>query len=113
LIKPERFHAWYYLAQAQQEQIAELQSSLQTLTAFQPKDFTIDDEIALGALVEVENEGDLSFYFLAPSGGGLTIDYLGCELTVITPEAQLFQELMGCRLGDSLSSPPLLVMGIE
>ncbi|MEJ6568878.1 MAG: hypothetical protein QNL80_08420, partial [Akkermansiaceae bacterium] len=102
-----------YLAQAQDGQLALAEKSAATFSRFEAEDFDISDEIAIGALVEVDEEGEIRFFFLAPTGGGLVIDYLGCELTVITPDSRLYQELVGKKMGEETETPPLLITGLE
>lgn len=102
-----------YLAEAQAEQLAQAEAALGVFQRFEAPDYGISDSVGPGALVEAEVDGDLSFFFLAPTGGGLTTEFLGCELTVITPESRLYQSLADKKMGDSLDSPPLTIMGLE
>lgn len=102
-----------YLAQAQADQLALEEESLAKLKRFEPGTYDPGDEIGPGALVEVEQEGELCFYFLAPTGGGLTTDFLGCEVTVVTPDSRMYQQLTGLRLGASLDASKVTIMGIE
>jgi len=102
-----------YLAEAQGEQVALAEESLAIFRNFDPPHFTPEQEVALGALVEVDQEGEICFYFLAPTAGGLMTSYLGCEVTVITPESRLFQELCDKKMGETLDSPSLMVTGLE
>ena len=82
-------------------------------TILEQQDYQLTDPIGSGALVETDLDGDTLFYLLAPAGGGTTLDFLGCELTVLTPEAPLFQQLAGRKAGDMLEDPPLLLLGVE
>lgn len=100
-----------YLAEAQREQLAIAEKNLALLERFEPEDFAFDAEIAPGALVECDGEEGLSFFLLAPVGGGLVIDFLGCDLTVITPEARLYQDLLGQKLGAQIGA--FTVTGVE
>ena len=102
-----------YLAQAQDGQLALAEKAAAIFSRFEAQDFEASDEVAMGALVEVDEQDEIRFFFLAPAGGGVAIDYLGCELTVITPDSRLYQELVGKKLGDEIESPPLLVTGLE
>jgi hypothetical protein len=102
-----------YLAGAQQERADKLSESIQSLRSFDPPAFELTDEIALGALVETDLNEETAFYLLAPAGGGTTLEHLGCELTVLSPEAPLFQKLVGRKPGDMLDDPPLLLLGVE
>ncbi len=102
-----------YLAQAQAEQLALEEESLARLQRFTPPGYTINDSIDLGALVEVQQDNELCFYFLAPAGGGLVTDFLGCQVTVVTPESQMYQQLIHLRLGDTILEKKVTIMGLE
>jgi len=103
-----------YLAGAQQEQADKLADAIHTFRNWRPPHFELTDEISLGALVETDLDDETSFYLLAPAAGGTTLEYLGCELTLLTPEAPLFQQLVGRKPGDMLDDPPLLLLlGVE
>ena len=102
-----------YLAEAQREQLAIAEKNLALLERFEPEDFAFDAEIAAGALVECDSTDGLSFFLLAPVGGGLIIDFLGCDLTVVTPDSRLYQELLGQKIGTQLDSPAMTVTGVE
>ncbi len=102
-----------YLAQAQDEQILLAEEGLRSFRRFDPPSYTASDEIGPGALVETDENGEICFYLLAPAGGGLITNFLGCELTVITPHSQLYQELIGKKIGSTLEHPPLIVTGLE
>jgi hypothetical protein len=98
-----------YLAAGQGEQVAALAEALQSLepSAFPP--FPADSEIAPGALVETESDGEKSYFLLAPKGGGLSSEHSGCEVTILTPEAPLRQKLLGLKAGDRIDRPDLKI----
>ena len=102
-----------YLAEAQAEQLALAESALTTWKLFEPQDFNYDDAIGVGALVEVEQEGEICFYLLAPTAGGQMTQYLGCDVTVITPDSRLYQELCEEKMGYHIESMQLTVTGLE
>lgn len=102
-----------YLAEAQAAQLALAEESLATFKRCPFPPFNFDEEIAPGALVEVEQDGEICFYLLAPTAGGMTTDYLGCEVTVITPDSRLYQQLNEKKLGQVIESPALTVTGVE
>ncbi len=102
-----------YLAQAQDQQINQMKEDAEIFRNFEPPEYTISDQISLGALVETNDAGEIRFYYLAPSGGGFVTQFLGCELTVITPESRLYQALLEKKMGDTLEEPPLMITGIE
>lgn len=102
-----------YLAEAQREQLAIAEKNLALLERFEPEDFNFNAEIAPGALVECDSDDGICFFLLAPVGGGLVIDFLGCELTVVTPDSRLYQELLSQKIGARLESPALMITGLE
>ncbi len=102
-----------YLAAGQAEQAEALAELIQLFGALALPDFDEGDEIAPGALVEADLDGELVFYLLAPGGGGVICDYLGCELTVLAPGSPLREKLLGHVAGDILNDPPLTVLGVS
>ena len=102
-----------YLAEAQAEQLALAEESLGLFKRFEAPPFDLNDEIGAGALVEVDQDGEICFYLLAPTAGGLMTEYLGCDLTVITPDSRLYQALSESKFGDTLDQPPLTILGVE
>ncbi|MGD1979069.1 MAG: hypothetical protein PVJ98_06745 [Akkermansiaceae bacterium] len=102
-----------YLAEAQREQLSLAEQSLALFETFEPTDFQPTDAIAPGALVEADQDGEICFYLLAPTGGGLVTDYLGCDVTVITPDSRLYQELLEKKMGEEIDQPALTILGVE
>lgn len=108
-----------YLAEAQAEQLALAEKDADIFKRFEAPDHDLSDEIEMGALVETTSDGadgadsEIAFYYLAPTGGGMVIDFLGCDLTVVTPDSRLYQALVGEKMGASLNSPALMITGIE
>ena len=102
-----------YLAGAQAEQAAALAEAVRIFESFDPPDYKADEAIGLGALVETEQDGEISFYLLAQAGGGLTVDHEGFDATVLSPESQLYQHLLGRSTGEILEDPPLMVLTVE
>lgn len=104
-----------YLATGQARQFKELGETLRSLENFHPRDFDPDQEIASGALVEVKSErgGDEMWFLLAPSSGGLEIQFEGREITLLSPESPLYRNLLGKSEGDSLEAPPFRILGVS
>jgi hypothetical protein len=102
-----------YLAEAQAAQLVIAEESLATLKRFAPSPFEMTEVIGAGALVEVDQEGEICFYLLAPTGGGLMTEYLGCDVTVVTPDSRLYQDLIGKKMGDELEKTALIITGVE
>lgn len=101
-----------YLATGQARQVEELAEALRIFEVLQLPDFEIDAAIDAGALVEVDQDGETMFYLLAPEAGGMVIEYLGGELTVLTPESPLYRKLCGLHVGDMLEQPALIITEI-
>ena len=102
-----------YLAEAQREQLTLAEEALTRFQGFDFPAFDFDAEVASGALVEVEQDGKICFYLLAPTGGGLITEYLGCEVTVLSPESRLSDDLLGRKLGEAIPRPHLTITGVE
>lgn len=102
-----------YLAAGQAEKAEELASAVEVFAKLKLPDFDEADAIGVGALVEADLDGDLVFYLIAPVGGGVVCEHEGCELTVLTPDSPLAQQLLGLRAGDSLEAPALSVFGVS
>ena len=91
-----------YLAGAQADRARDLERTSAALAALDLKRFGPDDAISSAALVELDQGESTSFYFLAPSGGGLRAVMDGVEVQVITPQSPLGKELLGKSVGDTV-----------
>lgn len=91
-----------YLAQGQSRQAAELEAALAAFDNLEIRPFELGDPIDVGALVELENAGDKTFYFIGSKAGGLEVQYENREVVVITPQSPLGKELQGKKQGDLL-----------
>src|SRR4051794_10936206 len=89
-----------YLAGGQARQAKEILDSIKVYESLVPRDFAPGDPIDLTALVELELDGTASTYFIGPRNGGLEIMFRRKEVTVITPQSPLGQNLMGKKSGD-------------
>ena len=88
-----------YLAGAQAERAAELETAISRYRNLKVREFKEDDPITLTALVEVETDGKTSLYFIGPEGGGMKLQSGGREVTVITAKSPLGSQLVG-RMAD-------------
>ena len=88
-----------YLAGGQARQAKEILESIKVYQSLPLRDFAPDGPIDLTALVELEANGLASTYFIGPKNGGLEVELEGKEVTVITPQSPLGQNLMGKRTG--------------
>ncbi len=91
-----------YLAGAQSKRAMELEEILSTFRHVDVKSFGPEDRIASTALIELRSEGSLSYYLLMPNGGGLTTQFEGKKVTVVTPQSPTGSVLLGQRVGDEV-----------
>lgn len=102
-----------YLAKGQAKNVEESADHVRIYEGWAPGDFDISSPIDAGALVEVDLQGDTFYYLLGPAAGGMTLDYEGAELTVLTPESPLYQKLLGQSVGDFLEDPEMMITEVS
>ncbi|OBT07898.1 hypothetical protein A9264_05355 [Vibrio sp. UCD-FRSSP16_10] len=88
-----------YLAHGQSKRVAECDEMINTIKSLFMREFTQDDEIALGALVTVDNT--LTCWLLPVCGG---FKLKNDTIVVVTPQAPLGKLMMGAELEDTLSN---------
>jgi hypothetical protein len=91
-----------YLAGAQADRARELDRTAASFASLDLRAFGPVDAISSAALIEVEHEGAILCYFLAPQGGGMRASVGGVAVQVITPQSALGRELLGKRAGDAV-----------
>ena len=101
-----------YLASGQARQVEEMSEALRVFEAWEAVDFSMEEAVDAGALVEVDVGGEGEWFLLAPASGGLVIEHQGCEVTLLAPESPLYQKLLGMRVGETADGPQLMVMEI-
>jgi transcription elongation GreA/GreB family factor len=89
-----------YLAGGQARQAKEILDSLAVYESLALKDFGPGQPIDLTALIEMEADGAKSWFFIGPKNGGLEVEVGAREVTVLTPQSPLGQNLMGKKAGD-------------
>ena len=97
-----------YLAAGQARQVAELEAAITAFTMLPARAFAPGEGIGLGALVELEQNGERTLYFMGPSAGGTEAKCGKREVLVITPQSPLGSQLQGRQQGDWLN----LALGI-
>jgi transcription elongation GreA/GreB family factor len=103
-----------YLATGQARQVKELAETLQIFENLRLREFSAGEEIAPGALVEVERDGGEKLLFLlAPASGGLEIMHGGKEITLLSPDSPLYAMLSGRAVGETLEAPPFRICGVS
>jgi hypothetical protein len=91
-----------YLAGAQADRARDLERASASLASLPLQSFGPTTPIASSALVELDQDGQSSWYFLAPQGGGLRATVGGVSVQVITPQSALGRELLGKSQGDDV-----------
>ena len=93
-----------YLAAGQARQAEGLQDAVLQLERFTLPEFAITDAIDLGAMVELERDGEWTNYLLLPVGGGIEVEEEGVSVTTLTTESPLFAQLEGKRIGEEVGT---------
>ena len=95
-----------YLAEGQAKLAGEIGASLELYAALPLPDFGPGDAIAIGAIVELESAagGRRASYFIGPRAGGLELNVDGREILVLTPQSPLGRQLLGKRVGETVSA---------
>ncbi|HWD17909.1 MAG TPA: transcription elongation factor GreAB [Verrucomicrobiae bacterium] len=88
-----------YLAGGQARQAKEILDAIKLYEKLVPRDFATGEPIDVTALVELETDGARALYFIGPRMGGLEVRHQRREVTVITPQSPLGQNLMGQSAG--------------
>ncbi|HWC59804.1 MAG TPA: GreA/GreB family elongation factor [Verrucomicrobiae bacterium] len=93
-----------YLAGGQARQAREIMDSMKLYASLDTREFAAGDVIDLTAVVKLETNGEPFLYFLGPKSGGVEVNFNGDEITVITPQSPLGQNLVGKKSGQSWTS---------
>ncbi|GAD79776.1 hypothetical protein [Vibrio ezurae] len=88
-----------YLAHGQSQRVADFDAMINQLNTLIVRDFTDTDEIALGAIVTLDNAMTC---WLLPVCGGFKIN--NGKLIVITPHSPLGQMITGAEVEDTLAN---------
>ncbi len=89
-----------YLADGQLKRIEELKLELQMLEEIPLKEFGQSDEIAIGALVEIEFKKQKRLYFISSTAGGSMVNIDGTVVLVISVFSPIGSETIGLKIGD-------------
>ena len=91
-----------YLAGALAERLRALKQLCAFFDSWQPPEFTEDDPIAVGALVEL-HEGERSWLCLLVPRGGRKVNVDGTQITLLSPAAPLGRALADAQSGDEVT----------
>ena len=89
-----------YLARGQSKQAAELEAAIVEFEKLGGKTLPPGTPIGVGALVEIEMDGEQMFYFLGSRAGGTEVIHDRKEVLVITPQSPLGEQLVGKKAGE-------------
>lgn len=99
-----------YLARGQSKQARELRDAIEDFEKLDARKFGPDEGIDVGALVELEHQGERSVYLVGPRGGGTEVQHDRQEVLVITPKSPLGEQLQGKKQGERLQ---LTIAGVR
>lgn len=89
-----------YLAGAQAKRVADLEQFILMLRFLDIKNFGEETAISSTALVELDHDGKISWYFLLPNGGGMTVEFDKHQVQIVTPKSPMGEALIGRHEGD-------------
>jgi transcription elongation GreA/GreB family factor len=89
-----------YLAGAQAKRVAEIDQFISSLRFLDAKDFKNDEPISATALVELDHDGKTTWCFLLPKGGGMSVEFEGHQVQIVTPKSPMGEALVGRHSGD-------------
>ena len=98
-----------YLATGQANKVMELEEAIGAFEDLKATSFD-DSGIDVGALVELDQNGEKAFYFIGPNAGGTEITDGVHEVLVITPQSPLGAQLQGRQQGERLE---LMLVGAK
>jgi hypothetical protein len=91
-----------YLARGQSRQALEVKAAIAAFDELEIRRFGAGEAIELGALVELEQSGERTLYFIGPKAGGTEVIHEKREILVITPQSPLGEQLLGKKQGERL-----------
>lgn len=92
-----------YLAGAQADRASSLQSDLHLFKTLEIKKFGKKDAITATAVVTLDCDGKESYYLLMPCSGGLSLQFEGKRIQVITPKSPIGEAILGKKVGDQIA----------
>ena len=95
-----------YLAHGQVRQVIEMEAAIAALKNMEIRNFDEDEPVDVGALVELEHEGERSFFFIANKAGGMEVTQEKKEILVITPQSPLGEQIQGKKQGTLVQLSP-------
>jgi transcription elongation GreA/GreB family factor len=91
-----------YLARGQSKQMAEVAQAIDEFQKMAVRSFGPAAPIELSAVVEMDGNGERSFYLIGPRAGGTEISHDKKTIMVLTPQSPMGEKLMGRKQGDQV-----------
>ncbi|MBD1575142.1 transcription elongation factor [Vibrio sp. S11_S32] len=84
-----------YLAHGQGQRLQQCLRELHSFKALPVKDWSVEDAVSIGALIELFDDNDNSnkWFFLSPVAGGLNVSFSDHSISLVTPESPLGKAL--------------------
>ncbi len=89
-----------YLAGAQERRVEELKLELQMIEEIPLREFSSDEEVAIGCLVDIEFNNQVRKYFVAPTAGGTLLKVGDETILVISTFSPIGDGVLGNKVGD-------------
>lgn len=89
-----------YMAQAQAKRVEELKLEEQMIEEIPVKEFGLNDEVGLGALVDIEFKGQTRHYFVCSTAGGTMLKVQNKAVLVISVFSPIGDAVMGLKVGE-------------
>jgi transcription elongation GreA/GreB family factor len=90
-----------YLAGAQAKRVGEVEELLFVLKNLKVKDFAEDEAIAATAFVQAELNNKTLYFFILSKGGGLSVNFEGKNIQIVTLASPLGEALLGLKAGET------------
>ena len=90
-----------YLADGQRQRISDLEQELILLEEIPTRDFSADEEVGIGSLVEISTNNTQRKYFISPTAGGTLLPIAGEVIMVISVFSPIGSEILGYKAGNS------------
>ena len=94
-----------YLAAGQAGQARVIAEAIQSLKSFLLDIQSDNKTITAGTLIECDLNGFNDWFFLSPEGGGVSVKIDDSEVTVITPQSPIGQQIIGKKAGANFNLP--------
>ena len=94
-----------YLAAGQAAQVLEIGRVIQVVTGYLEAIEEKHVRVEAGVLFSLSMSGMENWFFLAGSGGGVSVDEDGTTVTVITPQSPIAHRVIGRSVGKAVMLP--------